>query len=73
VVASALANTAAILLLFVALQRTAVANAAVLYNLQVLLVILLSRWVLPGDERVGLGLVAGSAVCLVGTAAVLFG
>ncbi|GBD29588.1 hypothetical protein HRbin32_00679 [bacterium HR32] len=73
VVASALANTAAILLLFFALQRTAVANAAVLYNLQVLLVILLSRWVLPGDERVGLGLVAGSAVCLVGTAAVLFG
>lgn len=73
VVGSALANTAAILLLFLALQRTAVANAAVLYNLQVLLVILLSRWVLPGDERVGLGLVAGSAVCLVGTAAVLFG
>jgi drug/metabolite transporter (DMT)-like permease len=46
---------------------------AVLYNLQVLLVILLSRWVLRGDERVGERLVAGSVVCLVGTAAVLFG
>jgi len=71
VVASALANTAAILLLFLALQRTAVANAAVLYNLQVLLVILLSRRVLR--ERIGLRLVAGSLVCLLGTAAVLFG
>jgi len=73
VVGSALANTAAILLLFFALQRTAVANAAVLYNLQVLLVIFLSRWMLSGDEQVDFGLVAGSAVCLAGTAGVLFG
>ncbi len=73
VVGSALANTAAILLLFLGLQRSAVANVAVLYNLQVLLVILLSRWLLPGDERIGPQLVAGSVVCLAGTAAVLFG
>jgi DME family drug/metabolite transporter len=73
VLGSALANTAAILLLFLGLQRSPVANVAVLYNLQVLLVILLSRWVLRGDERVGERLVAGSVVCLLGTAAVLFG
>jgi drug/metabolite transporter (DMT)-like permease len=73
VVASALSNTAAILLLFLALQRTTVANAAVLYNLQVLLVIFLSRWMLRGDEPVGLRLVIGSLICIVGTAAVLFG
>lgn len=73
VLASALANTAAILLLFLGLQRSPVANVAVLYNLQVLLVILLSRWMLRGDERVGAGLVVGSVVCVVGTAAVLFG
>lgn len=70
---SALGNTAAILLLFLALQRTTVANASVLYNLQVLLVILLSRWMLRGDERAGPRLVIGSLVCLVGTAAVVFG
>lgn len=73
VVGSALANTAAILLLFLGLQRSPVANVAVLYNLQVLLVILLSRWMLRGDERVTPGLVGGSLVCVVGTAAVLFG
>lgn len=73
VVASALANTAAILLLFLGLQRSPVANVAVLYNLQVLLVILLSRWMLRGDEQVGTGLVVGSLVCVAGTAAVLLG
>ncbi len=73
VLASALANTAAILLLFLGLQRSPVANVAVLYNLQVLLVILLSRWMLRGDEHVGTGLVVGSLVCVVGTAAVLLG
>lgn len=73
VVASALANTAAILLLFLGLQRSAVANVAVLYNLQVLLVIVLSRWMLRGDERLGPGVVVGSVVCVAGTAAVLFG
>jgi drug/metabolite transporter (DMT)-like permease len=73
VLASALANTAAILLLFLGLQRSPVANVAVLYNLQVLLVILLSRWMLRGDEQVGPGLVVGSVVCVAGTAAVLFG
>ncbi|MDR5682407.1 MAG: EamA family transporter [Armatimonadota bacterium] len=73
VVGSALGNTAAILLLFLALQRTTVANASVLYNLQVLLVIFLSRRMLRGDESTGRRLVIGSLVCLVGTAAVLFG
>jgi drug/metabolite transporter (DMT)-like permease len=73
VVGSALGNTAAILLLFLALQRTTVANASVLYNLQVLLVIFLSRWMLRGDERASPRLVIGSLICLVGTAAVVFG
>ncbi|MDQ7829976.1 MAG: EamA family transporter [Armatimonadota bacterium] len=73
VVAGALAHTAAILLLFFALQRTAVANAAVLYNLQVLLVILFGRWLLPGDEETPPALVVGSVLALLGTAAVLFG
>lgn len=72
VVGSALANTAAILLLFLGLQRSPVANVAVLYNLQVLLVIFLSRWMLRGDEHLTPRLIAGSLVCVVGTAAVLF-
>lgn len=73
VLGSALANTAAILLLFLGLQRSPVANVAVLYNLQVLLVIVLSRWMLRGDEQLGPGVVLGSVVCVAGTAAVLFG
>lgn len=73
VLASALANTAAILLLFLGLQRSPVANVAVLYNLQVLLVIVLSRWMLRGDEGIGPGLVVGGVLCVAGTAGVLFG
>ncbi|MDR5708807.1 MAG: EamA family transporter [Armatimonadota bacterium] len=73
VLGSALTNTAAILLLFLALQRTTVANAAVLYNLQVLFVILLSRWMLPEPEPASAPLVAGSLLCTAGTAGVLFG
>lgn len=73
VVVSALCNTAAILLLFLALQRTAVANVSALYNLQVLFVILLSRWLLPADEEIGRRSALGSVICLLGSLAVLLG
>jgi drug/metabolite transporter (DMT)-like permease len=49
VLASAFFNTTAIRLVFLALQRTAVGNASALYNSQVLLVILIGRWMLRGD------------------------
>ncbi|MDR5694143.1 MAG: DMT family transporter [Armatimonadota bacterium] len=73
VLGSALFNTLAILLLFLALQRAPVANVAVLYNLQVLLVITLSRWILRGDEQIGIRLLLGSVVCVAGTLGVLLG
>ena len=73
VMISALSNTAAILLLFLALQRSPVANVSALYNLQVLLVIFLSRWLLPADEAIGPRVTAGSILCLVGSLAILFG
>lgn len=73
VLASAFFNTTAILLVFLALQRTAVGNASALYNSQVLLVILIGRWMLGGDERVTWRLVAGSMVCAAGSAAILLG
>lgn len=73
VLASAFFNTTAILLLFLALQRTAVGNASALYNSQVLLVILIGRWMLRGDERTTWRLVAGSVVCAAGSAAILLG
>jgi drug/metabolite transporter (DMT)-like permease len=72
VVISALANTAAILLLFLALQRSPVANVSALYNLQVLLVILLSRWLLS-REPIRARVIAGSVICLLGSLAILLG
>jgi drug/metabolite transporter (DMT)-like permease len=72
VVISALANTAAILLLFLALRRSPVANVSALYNLQVLLVILLSRWLLS-REPIRARVIAGSVICLLGSLAILLG
>ncbi len=73
VLGSGLFNTVALLLLFFAFQRTPVANAAALYNLQVLLVIVLGRWMLRGDDPSGPRLVAGSTLAVVGAALVLWG
>jgi drug/metabolite transporter (DMT)-like permease len=73
VFASAFFNTMAILLVFLSLQRTAVGNASALYNSQVLLVILIGRRMLRGDERVTGRLIAGSLVCAAGSAAILLG
>ncbi|MDQ7844488.1 MAG: DMT family transporter [Armatimonadota bacterium] len=73
VLISALSNTAAILLLFMALQRSPVANVSALYNLQVLLVIFLSRRLLPVDEEIGVRVAVGSVTSLLGSLAILFG
>lgn len=73
VLGSGLFNTVALLLLFFAFQRTPVANAAALYNLQVLLVIPLGRWLLRGEDPAGPRLVAGSALAVAGAGLVLWG
>lgn len=73
VLGSGFFNTLALLLLFFAFQRTPVANAAALYNLQVLLVILLGRWMLRGEDPAGPRLVAGSALAVAGAGLVLWG
>ncbi|MDR7556116.1 MAG: DMT family transporter [Armatimonadota bacterium] len=70
---SAAANTAALLLLYVGLSRAPAATVAALYNLQVLVVIVASPLVLPGQERITPGLVAGTLLALVGTVMILWG
>ncbi|MCL6498437.1 MAG: DMT family transporter [Firmicutes bacterium] len=73
VLGSGFFNTVALLLLFFAFQRTPVANAAALYNLQVLLVIVLGRWMLRGEDPGGGRLVLGSVLAVVGAGLVLWG
>jgi drug/metabolite transporter (DMT)-like permease len=73
VLAGGFFHTLALLLLFFAVQRTPVANAAALYNLQVLIVIALGRWMLRGEDPGGLRLVGGSALAVAGALAVLWG
>ncbi len=73
VVASGVFNSIALLLLIFAVQRTPVANAAALYNLQVLLVIGLSRWMLRGEDPGGARLLLGSTIAVVGAALVVGG
>ncbi|MCS7173021.1 MAG: DMT family transporter [Armatimonadetes bacterium] len=73
VLASGGFNSVALLLLTAAVHRTPVANAAALYNLQVLLVIALGRWMLRGEDPGGLRLVVGSATAVAGAALVLGG
>ncbi|MDR5710510.1 MAG: DMT family transporter [Armatimonadota bacterium] len=73
VLASGGFNSVALLFLTVAVHRTPVANAAALYNLQVLLVIALGRWMLRGEDPGGLRLVMGSATAVAGAALVLGG
>jgi drug/metabolite transporter (DMT)-like permease len=73
VLGSGFFNTLALLLLFFAFQRTPVANASSLYNLQVLLVIVLGRWMLRGEDPGGGRLVAGSVLAVAGAGLVLWG
>ncbi|MDR7522949.1 MAG: EamA family transporter [Armatimonadota bacterium] len=70
---SAVMNTAAILLLYVGLRYAPVAIVSVLYNLQVLVVLLASPLLLRGRERITAWLVLGALVALGGTALILMG
>ncbi len=70
---SAICNTIAILLLYTGLRYAPVAVVSVLYNLQVLVVLVASRLLLRGQEPVGAGLVGGSALALAGTAMIVLG
>jgi drug/metabolite transporter (DMT)-like permease len=73
VLASGVFNTVAILLLYVGLQHAPVAIVSVLYNLQVLVVLLTGPMILKGQERLTPWLVAGSLVALAGTTLILAG
>lgn len=73
VLGSALLNTAAILLLYVGLRHAPVAVVSVLYNLQVLVVLLLGPLILHGQERLTAWLVTGAVVALAGTVMILWG
>ncbi len=66
-------NTIAILLLLVALRHAPVAVVSVLYNLQVLVVFIVSPLILRGQDAITVWLVIGTAVALVGTTMILFG
>ncbi|MGQ0548624.1 MAG: EamA family transporter [Armatimonadota bacterium] len=70
---SAAFNTIAILLLFVALGRAPVAIVSVLYNLQVLVVFIVSPLLLRGQEPITAWLVLGTALALAGTTMILMG
>ncbi|MGH2375122.1 MAG: DMT family transporter [bacterium] len=70
---SAIFNTIAILLLFVALSRAPVAIVSVLYNLQVLVVFIISPLALRGQEPITAWLVVGTALALAGTTMILTG
>jgi drug/metabolite transporter (DMT)-like permease len=72
-IASAVFNTMAILLLYMGLQRAPVATVSVLYNLQVLVVLLLSPVILRGQETLTGWLIAGTCVALAGTVLILLG
>lgn len=70
---SAVCNTIAILLLFVALRHAPVAVVSVLYNLQVLVVFLVSPLLLRGQETITTWLMVGAALALAGTTMILMG
>jgi drug/metabolite transporter (DMT)-like permease len=71
--ASAALNTVAILLLYVSLGRAPVAIVSVLYNLQVLVVLLAGPLILGEQEALTRPLVVGTLVALAGTAFILLG
>lgn len=66
-------NTIAILLLFIGLRHAPVAIVSVLYNLQVLVVFIVSPLVLRGQETITIWLVIGTVLALAGTAMILLG
>jgi drug/metabolite transporter, DME family len=70
---SAAATTLAVLLLWIGLRYAPVAVVTVLYNLQVLVVLLMSPLLLRGQEAITGWLVIGTGLALVGTALILFG
>lgn len=70
---SAILSTAAIILLYLGLRHAPVAIVAVLYNLQVLVVLVVGPMILRGQERVTVWLAAGALVALIGTVLILFG
>lgn len=70
---SAAFNTIAILLLYAALRSAPVAVVSTLYNLQVLVVIVGSRFLLGEREPITAGLVVGAVLALAGTAMILLG
>jgi drug/metabolite transporter (DMT)-like permease len=70
---SAVCNTIAILLLFVALRHSPVAIVSVLYNLQVLVVFMISPLLLRGQDGITLWLVVGAVLALAGTTMILMG
>lgn len=71
VVGSALLNTLAILLLYVGLRHSPVAIVSVLYNLQVLVVLITGPLLLHEQERLTVHLVVGALLALAGTALIL--
>lgn len=73
VLGSAALNTSAILLLYVGLRHAPVAVVSVLYNLQVLVVLIVGPLMLPGQERVTPWLAGGALLATVGTAMILLG
>jgi drug/metabolite transporter (DMT)-like permease len=68
---SAVCNTAAILLLLTGLRHAPVATVSVLYNLQVLVVMLAGPLMLRGQEAMPPGFVVGTGLSLAGTALIL--
>lgn len=73
VLGSAAFNTAAILLLYVALQRAPVAIVSALYNLQVLVVLLIGPFLLYGQERLTARLALGALIALAGATLIVLG
>lgn len=68
---SAACTTLAVLLLWIGLRNAQVAIVSVLYNLQVLVVLLVSPLLLRGREAITGSLVIGTGLALVGTALIL--
>jgi drug/metabolite transporter (DMT)-like permease len=73
VLASAGLNTIAIVLLYTGLRHAPVAIVSVLYNLQVLVVLVAGPLILRGQERVTAWVAAGALVALAGTTLILIG
>jgi drug/metabolite transporter (DMT)-like permease len=73
VLGSAVLNTIAIILLYTGLLRAPVAIVSVLYNLQVLVVLVAGPALLRDQEPMTAWVAAGALVALVGTTLILMG